>query len=139
MSFKPSSDIALDESNSRFRSLDRGDFAVFRFFVFAGPGEYTGGEEGSPLIAIRAIMDHRIKLKSEFKLTFIEADKDRCAFLARKMSGITLPPHVTAGCNCGRFDEVMTAVLDRFEKEGSILAPAFVFVDPFGFAGVRFR
>jgi len=27
---------------------------------FAGPGEYANGEEGSPVIALKAALDHRI-------------------------------------------------------------------------------
>jgi len=105
---------------------------------FAGPGKYEGGEEGSPLIAIRAITEHRVALRSKFSLIFIEADRERCEFLQQNIAGLTLPENVSAGCYCGRFDQVMAGVLDKFDKKGSVLAPAFVFIDPFGFAGVPF-
>lgn len=103
---------------------------------FAGPGEYEGGEEGSPLIAIKAITEHKSDLKSEFGLLFIEADRKRCEFLKRKIASIVLPKNVSIGCHCERFDKVMTSILDKIDKEGSIIAPTFVFIDPFGFAGV---
>jgi len=42
---------------------------------FAGPRLYAGGEDGSPLIALKAARDHRAKPKSEVVFTFIEKDK----------------------------------------------------------------
>ena len=32
---------------------------------FAGPGQYKGGEEGSPVIALKAAVEHRQTMKSE--------------------------------------------------------------------------
>ena len=42
---------------------------------FAGPGEYKGGEEGSPQIAIRALVDHSARVDAEVVFFFIEKDK----------------------------------------------------------------
>src|SRR5262245_65441693 len=44
---------------------------------FAGPGVYSGGEEGSPIIALRALMDHRHMAKHfgsglEVRFQFVE-------------------------------------------------------------------
>lgn len=103
---------------------------------FAGPGEYTGGEEGSPLIAIRAIIDRPVALRSHFSLTFIEAGRDRCEFLSQKIGGLRLPANIRTECCCDKFDSVMTVELDRLERERKVLAPAFVFIDPFGVTGV---
>ncbi len=51
---------------------------------FAGPGEYVGGEEGSPLIAMRAFDEHIAKSRmaaSEIRFSFIEKDVKRAAHL----------------------------------------------------------
>jgi three-Cys-motif partner protein len=103
---------------------------------FAGPGEYMGGEEGSPLIAIRTIIEHRVNLKSKFTLAFIEQDRERYEFLQKKLATITLPENLRVGCYCDQFARVMESALDKFSKEGRRPAPTFVFIDPFGFAGV---
>ena len=52
--------------------------------AFAGPGEYTGGEDGSPVIALKAFEEHnaRKKIDSEILFAFIDADADRIAHLA---------------------------------------------------------
>lgn len=45
--------------------------------AFAGPGEYTGGEDGSPVVILTAARDHVLKLKSELLCLFVESEEDR--------------------------------------------------------------
>jgi len=107
------------------------------FDGFAGPGQYKGGEEGSPLIALRVLQEHRAKLKAEVHFWFIEKDPDRAAHLkslveARKPS---LPPRCHVTVVRGAFDATMNKVFDTIDARGTKLAPAFVMVDPFGVSG----
>ena len=44
---------------------------------FAGPGKYQGGEEGSPIIALKSALNHRAELKAEILFLFVESDKER--------------------------------------------------------------
>ena len=45
---------------------------------FAGPGEYMGGEPGSPLVALEAASVHRDRLsRRELMFLFIEEDAER--------------------------------------------------------------
>ena len=46
---------------------------------FAGPGEYAKGEPGSPVVALRAFLDHAAKreISSEVKFLFIESVQAR--------------------------------------------------------------
>src|ERR1043166_4959594 len=50
---------------------------------FAGPGQYKGGEEGSPLVALRAFTEHKAKqvIKGEVRFIFIESDQARVQHL----------------------------------------------------------
>lgn len=59
---------------------------------FAGPGEYTGGETGSPIIAVRALLDHGFfpRMSGEFVFLFIEKGPARLAYLR----DVALPNHV---------------------------------------------
>jgi len=50
---------------------------------FAGPGEYTNGEQGSPIIALDAFASHQAPITASVAFLFIEADKDRAANLER--------------------------------------------------------
>ena len=46
---------------------------------FAGPGIYSHGESGSPIVALRALLEHSYfpRLKSEFVFWFLEPRRDR--------------------------------------------------------------
>ena len=55
---------------------------------FAGPGEYSFGQDGSPIIAIKAVLDHKFKLGAKIRMLFIEKEEDRCKFLKEKIKKI---------------------------------------------------
>jgi len=101
---------------------------------FAGPGLYRGGEEGSPLVALKVLLEHQSKLPSEVRFLFIERDKGRAAHLDALVSAerSRLPPKCTIEVFVGAFDETMGRALDMLDKQGERLAPAFVMADPFG-------
>jgi three-Cys-motif partner protein len=50
----------------------------FRYVVyvdgFAGPGRYSGGEDGSPVVALKALAAHGRRLQSSFEFHFVERD-----------------------------------------------------------------
>ena len=104
--------------------------------AFAGPGEYSGGEEGSPVIALRALIDHRARgqMQSEINYVFIEKESDRSEHLEEVLSG--LKPELPSNCDYevinSTFDETLTEVLDSLDQQRTDLAPAFVMIDPFG-------
>jgi three-Cys-motif partner protein len=63
-----------------FPILLNGGFPGVTFFDgFAGPGEYRGGEEGSPIIALRQILDRPelLRLGKPVRFLFIEERADR--------------------------------------------------------------
>ena len=104
--------------------------------AFAGPGEYTGGEPGSPVIALRTLIDHGAKrrITSEIDYLFIEKDKARSNHLEEVLE--ELREELPSNCNYevinSTFDETLTDYLDDIEKREALLAPAFVMIDPFG-------
>lgn len=105
---------------------------------YAGPGIYTGGEEGSPLIAIRAYKEHSAlkNIQAEVCFVFIEKDKKRAEHLENLISDIDdLPPKSRTRVTHGVFDETMTQELDMLDNQRKNLAPAFVMIDPFGISG----
>ncbi len=103
---------------------------------FAGPGEYKGGEDGSPIIAIKAMTDHRFPITSEVVMIFIEKDKDRCDFLEQKISSMVLSKNLKYTCIPSSFEKEVSSTLDYLDKQKKHLAPSFVFIDPFGFTGI---
>ncbi len=106
---------------------------------FAGPGEYQDGGDGSPIIALKALAEHRAKgrIAAEVRFMFIEQDPARAAHLGRLVEARrpALPPHCEAQVITGTFDETMGEVLDQLDQQAARLAPCFVMIDPFGVRG----
>lgn len=113
-----------------------GSFAGRVAFIdgFAGPGEYAGGQPGSPLIALEVFRQHAASFKGEAVFLFIEKDPDRADHLAKLVAAQPRPSNCQIEVARSEFEGKMTAVLDAFPS-GSRLAPAFVMLDPFGISG----
>jgi three-Cys-motif partner protein len=107
---------------------------------FAGPGEYEGGEEGSPLLAIEAARSHvdrgTLSANVNIRFFFIEADHESAKHLDDKLSRITIPPQFKVKVIEREFASAIGEVLDHLQSTGKLLAPTFAFVDPFGFSGI---
>lgn len=103
---------------------------------FAGPGRYTGGEDGSPVIALKALREHnhRHRMNAQVAFVFIEKEADRVAHLRTEVAPYSqnLGSRVVIDVLHGKFDETMSAALDSVDAQSRRLAPAFVMVDPFG-------
>ena len=101
--------------------------------AFAGPGKYAGGEEGSPLIALNALLgrDDLNKMRGRIDFLFIEEDLKRARHLEETVAPVRgrLPTGCTAKVIQGTFMETMTSVLD---SQNTQMAPPFVMIDPFG-------
>jgi three-Cys-motif partner protein len=109
---------------------------------FAGPGQYEGGEVGSPLLAIDAAKNHLQKgtLASTVTINFIfvEAKPAHAEHLKSQLAKQAIPTQFKVSVIPGEFASVIGGILDQLEGKGKQLAPTFAFVDPFGFAGIPF-
>ena len=105
---------------------------------FAGPGEYSNGEYGSPIIAINTAKEHKSKQKSEIVFLFIEAETKRVDHLENILKTINLPENIKYEVFNSKFDETLTSILNRVEEKGKQIAPTFAFIDPFGFSDTPF-
>lgn len=112
---------------------------------FAGPGRYSGGEEGSPLIALKTLLDHphfqRSHLRErEVVFIFIERDGARAAALKRELKQLDAarptPSWIKIELVQDDFANAIAEELGALEKNKKHLAPTFAFVDPFGFSNV---
>jgi three-Cys-motif partner protein len=108
---------------------------------FAGPGIYAGGEDGSPLIALRAALDHVAKFQNKVRLVFIEIDEERHRSLASIIDGMS--PEIAAKENIevprpfhGNCAEIIEDVLDKYERKKRPFGPALIFLDQFGYSDV---
>ncbi len=110
---------------------------------FAGPGEYSGGEKGSPIIAIESAMAHvkqgTLDSSVEVNFIFVERKKRFADHLRSQLSNISWPPQFKVDVVDGEFSNVIGGeILDKLEQDSKQLAPTFAFVDPFGFSGIPF-
>jgi three-Cys-motif partner protein len=109
--------------------------------AFAGPGIYKGGEPGSPIVALEALLNHPAfpKLnRCEFVFIFLEPREDRFKVLQEKVAELQdrhspFPNNVHVSVLQQTFDEGAAEILSELEKQKAGLAPTFAFIDPFGF------
>jgi three-Cys-motif partner protein len=111
---------------------------------FAGPGRYEGGEDGSPLVALRAaILNRRLQAHAPLcalHFLFIEEDLTRFTSLNSELAAFTaqhtLPTWVTYEVKNGEFARCMARELDRIGQKGLRPPSTFAFIDPFGYSGL---
>ncbi len=104
----------------------------------AGRGRHSSGQAGSPLVALNTLLSHHYRdellKRSEVIFLFIERDPANLASLQRELSGIgDFPPGVLVKMSAGNAYEVLESIVKDFHKSGQSMAPAFIFVDPYGF------
>ncbi len=103
---------------------------------FAGPGKYKGGEDGSPLVALKALKGHAAKssIAAEVIFIFVEKDQERAQHLDELMQTerTSLPSKCKVHVVPSAFDDAIASVLDMLNEQKKRLAPSFVMIDPFG-------
>ncbi len=129
-----------------FPILSRYNKRIVYIDGFSGPGIYKRGESGSPIIALRCLIDHSLNLcrersGCEFVFFFIERNEERVKILSDKIKEIfpDLPQNVNIHLENSEFDATMDPILTDLEKKGLNLAPTFTFIDPFGYGGLPFH
>lgn len=105
---------------------------------FAGPGRYSKGEPGSPLVVIDLALRHPSLTGVELNFVFIEENIQRKQNLEKEIDLLSLPKNFKIQIIHGEFHNVIGNILDELEATDQILAPTFVFIDPFGFSGIPF-
>jgi three-Cys-motif partner protein len=108
---------------------------------FAGPGVYEHGQPGSPVIALRAAIEHKARFPVPIRFLFIEKDEDRLAVLKEQLrhyegqalesKNLILDPPRHGEC-----DSVLTEMLDKLERDHQRFGPALAFLDQFGYSAV---
>lgn len=99
---------------------------------FPGPGRYSGGEPGSPLIMLSAYVDHPATLDATAHFCFIEEHPARCEHLRSEIAKLTLPAKVQVEIIERSFVDEFPELIDRLTAQLGQLPPTFAFVDPFG-------
>ncbi len=101
---------------------------------FAGPGEYSDGRLGSPMLAIDTFQKHRTtpQMTGSLEFIFVENHRKRAAHLERLVRSKALPAGSLARVYTDEFTDKMSELLGTLKMEGRQDDPMFVMVDPFG-------
>ena len=107
---------------------------------FAGPGEYAGGEPGSPLIALDAVKRHQyfetfVIDSRVIEFHFVEKSSGYYRHLQRKVGEASWPKAFNIEVRHREFERSLGSLLDEAEAHGGQMPPTLVFIDPFGPAG----
>ncbi len=111
---------------------------IVYFDTHAGRGKHAGGQLGSPLVALRTLLEHRFReellKRSEVVFFYIERDQSNLDLLRKELQSLgELPKRIiikTLATDC--FD-ALSALVNSFEQRNMRLSPAFFFIDPYGF------
>lgn len=111
------------------------------FDGFAGPGQYSDGSPGSPLIALDVLRRHQaLNSTCEFLFLFNEQDPARFQHLQqlvnREKADRPLPDNVKVILGNSDFQELSKEIADGISAAKGRLAPTFAFLDPFGYSGL---
>lgn len=106
---------------------------------FCGPGRYAGGENGSPIVALKEALKYSDKLRGHNVIfRFMDDDDERIGHLNLELSGFRVPTNFDIEATPGEFAIQFEDWLDSRDKNGLKSAPTFAFIDPFGFKGLPF-
>ena len=111
---------------------------------FAGPGVYSDGEPGSPLIALETLITHPHFSRftgTEFIFVFIESDpssytslqKEIIRFWTKQKGG--RPDNVITELYNNKFTEIAGQTVTSIHRLQNQIVPTFAFIDPFGWKG----
>jgi three-Cys-motif partner protein len=104
---------------------------------FAGPGKYSKGEDGSPILAVKEVLAQKVSITAELCFFFVEKDAERAAHLESLLRDLSVPANLTCTVLTATFEEAyaekIKPYLERYPR-----APLFAFLDPFGFTGIPF-
>ncbi|MDP1917602.1 MAG: three-Cys-motif partner protein TcmP [Myxococcales bacterium] len=115
--------------------LPKGGFQEIAYFDgFAGPGSYSGGEDGSPIIALRIALGLPAT-PTRIRFVFVEKDARRVEALNTAVASLgTLPAHIDVQIVPSDFETAFADFVRPYEARRAPLPPTFAFIDPFGYS-----
>lgn len=104
----------------------------------AGRGRHITGQDGSPILALKLLLDHHrrdeILSKTEVHFVFLESNKSNYDCLCNEISSLgKLPSRINVECYQKDYETVLRDIVLDIRSRGQQLAPCFAFVDPYGF------
>lgn len=125
--------------NSWAPILGQSGFKSFLYIDgFSGPGRYSKGEIGSPIIAIKTALRHSSVIQSKVLFYFVEHDKARASMLDEIINDMSLPKNFRWKVKNDEFEVGFDELISFYRERNIPFPPTFAFIDPFGWKGVPF-
>ena len=107
---------------------------------FAGPGEYAGGEPGSPIVALNTIRQHQFLNDfsgqgKTIEFLFVEKEGEYCQHLDGIIGSMHWPNIFSIDIKHAEFETILTHLLDEVDAGQRPMPPTLAFIDPFGSTG----
>ena len=118
--------------------MAKGNARILYVDCHAGRGRHKTGHEGSPILALRRLLGHThrdtIIAHTEVCFVFFERDLANYRYLTTEIASLgKLPDNVRVHPFCGDYEAELRSIVDDIRRRGTALAPAFAFLDPYGF------
>ena len=134
---KAKHEILKEYLKAWFPILASGNERIIYYDGFSGSGDYSGGEEGSPLIALNVAQDYNLP-NTEIVFVFVESNKKRAKSLRKIIRQKKWPNNFRYEVYDEESENVLSNILNDLEKENFRIVPTFAFIDPFGVKGAPF-
>jgi len=104
----------------------------------AGKGKHSTGHEGSPLIALKCLLNHKslnsIINKARVNFIFFERNEENYKTLMNEIRSYgKIPSNITIMPYHSDYESMLYSVCEALRQQGYNLAPCFAFLDPYGF------
>lgn len=104
----------------------------------AGRGRHTTGQEGSPIIALKGILNHRqrdrILSRTKISFVFFEINDTNYQILLSEIQACgKIPPRIKVMPYCSDYEHELRSICEHLKEKDKSLAPCFAFIDPYGF------
>ncbi len=104
----------------------------------AGRGRHATGHEGSPIIALEGLLNHKsrdkILRRAIADFIFFERNDDNYQRLLNEISSCgNIPQRIRVKPYCSDYESRLRSICEGLREQDKSLAPCFAFLDPFGF------
>lgn len=105
----------------------------------AGRGRHETGQEGSPILALRTLLEHQSRDKildsTSVQFVFFEIRESNYGHLCEEIKSLgSLPRNMEINPVLGDYEEELREIINTLRMREEELAPAFAFLDPYGFS-----
>ena len=137
-------DILKHHLNAWFPILGRSSDRIQYIDGFSGPGQYLGGQPGSPLLALNTVERHWYfaefaEAGKQMDFLFVERNRSFYESLCNKIQDRHWTDALKRNIRHGECEPIISEMLDQVDHPRRPITPTLLFVDPFGYSGFSMK